>query len=218
MTPSSADMVRRIELIAAEEGPALQGKTIDPRILDALRLVPRHEFVPEGLRGESYADLPLPIGCGQTISQPFIVALMTHLLDLAPDSVVLEVGTGSGYQAAVLAQLVRQVHTIEIIPALAASAAHRLSSLGYANVSVRQGDGYDGLEEAAPFDGIIVTAAPGHIPPPLFQQLKPGGRMVIPVGPRFWRQHLMVVERDPEGQVRTRELIPVRFVPLTRSR
>jgi protein-L-isoaspartate(D-aspartate) O-methyltransferase len=156
--------------------------------------------------------------CGQTISEPFIVALMTHLLGLGPNSVVLEVGTGSGYQAAVLAQLVRKVHTIEIIPALAEGAAARLSRLGYTNVSVRQGDGYYGLPEATPFDGIIVTAAAGYIPPPLLQQLKPGSRMVIPVGPPLGLQHITVVERDPEGQVRTRQVLPVRFVPLTGQR
>jgi protein-L-isoaspartate(D-aspartate) O-methyltransferase len=133
---------------------------------------------------------------------------------LSPNDVVLEVGTGSGYQAAVLAQLVRQVYTIELIPALAESAAHRLRRLGYANVSVQQGDGYYGLQEATPFDGIIVTAAAGHIPPPLLQQLKPGGRMVIPVGPPFGLQHLTVIERDLEGRVRTRQLFPGRFVPM----
>jgi protein-L-isoaspartate(D-aspartate) O-methyltransferase len=141
--------------------------------------------------------------------------LMTHLLEPGQSSVVLEVGTGSGYQAAVLAPLVRQVHSIEIIPALAESAANRVSRLGYANVSVQQGDGYYGLPQAAPFDGIIVTAAAGHIPPPLLQQLKPGGRMVIPIGPPLGQQHLTVVERDPEDRVRTRRVMLVRFVPLT---
>jgi protein-L-isoaspartate(D-aspartate) O-methyltransferase len=209
------EMVRTIESHAREAGLALRGDQIDPKVLEVLRALPRHEFVPEGLREAGYADHPLPIGYGQTISQPFIVALMTDVLNVGPNSVVLEVGTGSGYQAAVLAQLVRQVYTIELIPALTESASHRLSRLGYANVSVRQGDGYYGLQEAAPFDGIIVTAAAGHIPPPLLQQLKPGGRMVIPVGPPFGLQHLTVLERDPEGRVRTRQLFPVRFVPLT---
>lgn len=213
-TLERAEMVHTIESHAREAGLALRGDQIDPKILDVLRAVPRHEFVPEGLREASYADHPLPIGYGQTISQPFIVALMTDVLNVGPNSVVLEVGTGSGYQAAVLAQLVRQVYTIELIPALAGSAAERLTRLRYTNVSVRQGDGYYGLQEAAPFDGIIVTAAAGHIPPPLLQQLKPGGRMVIPVGPPFGSQHLTVVERDPEGRVRTRQLFPVRFVPL----
>jgi protein-L-isoaspartate(D-aspartate) O-methyltransferase len=209
-------MVGTIEARARDAEAALPGGRIDPKVLDVLRAVPRQEFVPAALREESYADHPLPIGYGQTISQPFIVALMTQVLDVGPKSVVLEVGTGSGYQAAVLAQLVGQVHTIEIIPALAANAAHLLARLGYNNVSVRQGDGYYGLPEAAPFDGIIVTAAAGHIPPPLLQQLKPGGRMVIPVGPPLGLQHLTLVERDPEGRVRTRQLFPVRFVPLKR--
>jgi protein-L-isoaspartate(D-aspartate) O-methyltransferase len=210
-----AQMVRTIESHARDASLALRGDQISPRVLDVLRAVPRHEFVPEDLRGDSYADHPLPIGYGQTISQPFIVALMTDVLDVGPNGVVLEVGTGSGYQAGVLAQLARQVYSIEIIPVLARNAAGRLSRLGYANVSVRQGDGYYGLQEAAPFDAIIVTAAAGHIPPPLLQQLKPGGRMVIPVGPPFGLQHLTMIERDPEGRVRTRQLFPVRFVPLT---
>jgi protein-L-isoaspartate(D-aspartate) O-methyltransferase len=214
-TRERAAMVRTIESHAREASLELRGGQIDPKVLEVLRALPRHEFVPEGIREASYADHPLPIGYGQTISQPFIVALMTDVLNVGPNGVVLEVGTGSGYQAAVLAQLVRQVYTIELIPALAESAADRLSRLGYANVSVRQGDGYYGLQEAAPFDGIIVTAAAGHIPPPLLQQLKPGGRMAIPVGPPFGLQHLTVVERDPEGRVRTRQLFPVRFVPLT---
>jgi protein-L-isoaspartate(D-aspartate) O-methyltransferase len=213
-----SEMVRTIVLRAQELGPALLGKDIDPKVLEALRLVPRHEFVPAALRADSYADRPLPIGYGQTISQPLIVALMTHLLEPGPSSVVLEVGTGSGYQAAVLAPLVRKVYSIEIIPALAESAAKRVSWLGYANVSVQQGDGYYGLPQAAPFDGIIVTAAAGHIPPPLLQQLKPGGRMVIPIGPPLGQQHLTVVERNPEGRVRTRRVMFVRFVPLTGQR
>jgi protein-L-isoaspartate(D-aspartate) O-methyltransferase len=214
-TLERAEMVRTIESHAREAGLALRGDQIDPKILEVLRAAPRHQFVPESLQEASYADRALPIGFGQTISQPFIVALMTDVLNVGPNGVVLEVGTGSGYQAAVLAQLVRQVYTIEVIPALAARAADRLNRLGHANVSVRQGDGYYGLREAAPFDGIIVTAAAGHIPPPLLEQLKPGGRMVIPVGPLFGLQHLTVVERDPEGRVRTRQLFPVHFVPLT---
>jgi protein-L-isoaspartate(D-aspartate) O-methyltransferase len=160
----------------------LPGRDIDPKVLEALRLVPRHDFVPAALRADSYADRPLPIGYGQTISQPLIVALMTHLLEPGPSSVVLEVGTGSGYQAAVLAPLVRKVYSIEIIPALAESAANRISRLGYANVSVQQGDGYYGLPQAAPFDGIIVTAAAGHIPPPL-QSGRPGSHAPGDVGP-----------------------------------
>jgi protein-L-isoaspartate(D-aspartate) O-methyltransferase len=210
-----AEMVRTIELHAREAGLALRGSPISPAVLDVLRATPRHEFVPEGLRDASYADHALPIGYGQTISQPFIVALMTAVLDLGPTAVVLEVGTGSGYQAAVLAQLVRQVYTIELIPALAERAANRLARLGYVNASVVQGDGYYGLRQAAPFDAIIVTAAASYLPPPLLQQLTPGGRMVIPVGPPFGLQHLTVLERDSESRVKTRQILPVRFVPLT---
>jgi protein-L-isoaspartate(D-aspartate) O-methyltransferase len=179
--------------------------------------VPRHEFVPEDLRGEAYADGPLPIGYGQTISQPFIVALMTDLLRVGPDDTVLEVGTGSGYQAAVLAHLVRRVYTIEIVPDLAESATARLRRLGYGRVvTTRTGDGYYGWEEAAPFDAIVVTAASSHIPPSLIRQLKPGGRMVIPVGAPFALQHLVLIERNAtDGRVTTRQVLPVSFVPLT---
>ena len=187
---------------------------IAPGMLEAMGIVPRHEFVPEGVQRQAYADRPLPIGYGQTISQPFIVALMTDLLRVGPNDVVLEIGTGSGYQAAVLARLAREVHTIEIIPALADAAAQRLQRLGYVNAATRLGDGYYGWQEAAPFDGIIVTAAASQIPPPLIQQLKPGGRMVIPVGAPFTLQHLVLVEVDGERKVRTRQLLPVQFVPL----
>lgn len=180
-------------------------------------VLPRHLFVPESKRPHAYEGRPLPIGYGQTISQPYIVALMTDLLDLDGDETVLEVGTGSGYQAAVLASLARRTYTIEIVPQLAASAAERLAELGFDAdiVSVRQGDGYHGWEEHAPFDGILVTAAASHIPPPLIRQLKPGGRMIIPVGAQFFVQELMMVEKDAEGRVTTRHLLPDRFVPLT---
>src|SRR5271166_6028520 len=210
-----AQMIRTIEAHVLETSSATGRDQIDPRVLRVMGALPRHEFVPEDLRPASYADRPLPIGYGQTISQPLIVALMTDLLNANATSVVLEVGTGSGYQAAVVAELVRQVYTIEIIPDLAHSAADRLHRLGYANVTVRVGDGYFGWPDAAPFDGIIVTAAAAHIPPPLLQQLKPGGRMAIPVGPPFGLQHLTVVERGADGRVRTRQLFPVKFVPLT---
>ena len=208
-------MIRTIEALVRDTSYAIGRDRIDPRVLDVMGVLPRHEFVPENLQEDSYKDRPLPIGYGQTISQPLIVALMTDILNVDRTGVVLEVGTGSGYQAAVAAELVGRVYTIEIIPNLAHSAADRLRRLGYTNVTVRVGDGYFGWPEAAPFDGIIVTAAAAHIPPPLLQQLKPGGRMVIPVGPSLGQQHLTVVERSADGRVRTRQLFPVRFVPLT---
>jgi protein-L-isoaspartate(D-aspartate) O-methyltransferase len=208
-------MVTTIQAHAKRASDALGRDSIAPGILKVLGDVPRHEFVADGLRGDAYADRPLPIGYGQTISQPFIVALMTDLMRVRPDDVVLEVGTGSGYQAAVLAHLARQVHTIEIVPALADSAAARLQRLGYGNVATRSGDGYYGWEEAAPFDGIMVTAAAGQIPPPLIRQLKPGGRMVIPLGAPYALQRLVLVEHNDDGRVTTRQLLPVAFVPLT---
>jgi protein-L-isoaspartate(D-aspartate) O-methyltransferase len=191
---------------------------LDPRVINALRTVPRHLFVPENLRSAAYANRPLPIGHGQTISQPYIVALMTDLLRVDRDDVVLEVGTGSGYQAAVLSPLVKQVHTLEIIAPLAQQAKTRLHSLGYRNVVVRHADGYNGWKEGGSFDAIIVTAAATHIPPPLIQQLKPGGRMIIPVGGPFATQSLMLVEKTKAGKVRTRQVLPVMFVPLTRPK
>jgi protein-L-isoaspartate(D-aspartate) O-methyltransferase len=194
---------------------ALDRDHVDATVIAAMALIPRHEFVPEDLRPFAYLDRPLPIGYGQTISQPFIVALMTDLLRVRQHHTVLEVGTGSGYQAAVLAPLAGRVHSIEIIPALARRAAATLKRLGLANVTTRAGDGYYGWPEAGPFDGIIVTAASSQIPPPLVRQLKPGGRMVIPVGGPFTVQHLMLVEKRADGRVRTRQLLPVRFVPLT---
>jgi protein-L-isoaspartate(D-aspartate) O-methyltransferase len=211
-----ARMVATIEAYAKQASIALGRDSIAPEILKVVGNVPRHEFVPDGLRGDAYADRPLPIGYGQTISQPFIVAVMTDLLRVRPDDVVLEVGTGSGYQAAVLAHLARRVHTIEIVPALAESAAARLQRLGYDNVETRLGDGYYGWEAAAPFDGIMVTAAASQIPPPLIQQLKRGGRMVIPLGAPFALQRLVLVERNADdGRVTAQQLLPVAFVPLT---
>lgn len=208
-------MILTIEAHVLETSSAIGGDHIDARVLEVMGAIPRHEFVPEGTRDVSYEDRPLPIGYGQTISQPFIVALMTDVLNLGQTSVVLEVGTGSGYQAAVAAALVRQVYTIEIIPELAHRAADRLRQLGYTNIAARVDDGYFGWPEVAPFDGIIVTAAAAHIPPPLLQQLRPGGRMVIPVGPPLGQQHLTVVERGADGRVKTRQLFPVKFVTLT---
>jgi protein-L-isoaspartate(D-aspartate) O-methyltransferase len=210
-----AQMIRTIETQMHDTSSAIGRDYIDPRVLEVMGAIPRHVFVPADLREASYEDRPLPIGFGQTISQPLIVALMTDILNVDRTGVVLEVGTGSGYQAAVAAALAHQVYTIEIIPELAHSAADRLRQLGYTNVAVRAGDGYFGWQDAAPFDGIIVTAAAAHIPPPLLQQLKAGGRMVIPVGPPLGQQHLIVVERSADGRVRTRQLLPVRFVPLT---
>ena len=208
-------MVTTIEAHAKQASTTLGRNYIAPEVLKAVSAVPRHEFVPDRLRGDAYADQPLPIGYGQTISQPFIVALMTDLARVGSDDAVLEVGTGSGYQAAVLAHLARRVYTIEIVSGLADSAATRLQRLGYSNVVTRTGDGYYGLEDAAPFDSIIVTAAASQIPPPLIRQLKPEGRMVIPVGAPFAVQYLVLVERDPaNGRVTTRQLLPVRFVPL----
>ncbi|MGB5541145.1 MAG: protein-L-isoaspartate(D-aspartate) O-methyltransferase, partial [Gammaproteobacteria bacterium] len=166
-------------------------------------------------QARAYDNRPLSIGYGQTISQPYIVALMTDLLDVGPDATVLEVGTGSGYQAAVLSGLVASVYTIEIVPQLGERAQGVLARLGYDNVEVRIGDGYYGWEEHAPFDAIIVTAAASHVPPPLVRQLKPGGRMIIPVGSRFMVQELLLVEKTAAGEVSTRQILPVAFVPLT---
>jgi len=189
----------------------------DLAVLAAMRRVPRERFVPSSDRGLAYSDGPLSIGFGQTISQPYIVALMTDLLRLPPHGRALEIGTGSGYQAAVLAELGHEVYTIEIVPALAEQVAKRLSDLGYATVHVRRGDGYFGWPEAAPFDGIVVTAAATQIPPPLLEQLKPAGRMVIPVGAPFLVQQLMLVEKLADGTIRTEALLPVAFVALTRG-
>ncbi len=185
----------------------------DPRVLAAMRAVPRHEFVPAEMRAHAYADTPLPIGHGQTISQPYIVAFMTEQLALQPTQRVLEIGTGSGYQAAVLAKLVAEVFTIEIVEPLAQRAAADLARLGFKNVQVRAGDGYQGWPEAAPFDAIIVTCAPDHVPEPLVRQLKEGGRMVIPVG-EFGAQQLYVLEKRG-GKIERRAVLPVRFVPMT---
>jgi protein-L-isoaspartate(D-aspartate) O-methyltransferase len=190
----------------------------DEAVLEAMRRVPRHRFAPEVEPQSAYRDAPQPIGHGQTISQPYIVAYMTERLALDDDDRVLEVGTGSGYQAAILAELVEEVITIEIIEALARDAAERLEALGYRNITVLQGDGYYGHETRAPYDAIIVTAAAAHTPPPLLEQLRPGGRMVIPVGRGGWVQNLLLVEKDAEGEVTTRNLASVRFVPLTGER
>ena len=208
-------MVETIEAYARLADSGVAGGTLDARVLGALRAVPRHAFVPEGVSPLAYADRPLPIGLGQTISQPYIVALMTHLLQVKPGDRVLEIGTGSGYQAAVLARLAREVYSVEIVEELGKRAAETLSLLGYANVVTRIGDGYQGWEEHAPYDGIMVTAAPDHVPAALVAQLKPGARLVIPVG--AMRQDLMVIARAADGSTTSTAIIPVRFVPLVRG-
>lgn len=193
----------------------IEGRGVrNSQVLEVMRSVPRHLFVPEGVRNKAYNDHPLPIGEGQTISQPYIVALMTELLKVGKKDRVLEVGTGSGYQAAVLGELAKEVVTLEIFPTLADSARERLNKLGYGNVTVIQGDGYFGYEKLAPFDGIIVTCAAPHIPPTLTAQLKAGGRMIIPVGAPFMTQNLMLVKKKKDGTVTTKSVLPVIFVPL----
>jgi protein-L-isoaspartate(D-aspartate) O-methyltransferase len=215
--PERQLMVLMIENMAATAGSG-SPRRLDPRVIAAMRTVPRHLFVPAALQRHAYENRPLPIGHEATISQPYIVALMTHLLAVKPGDRVLEVGTGSGYQAAVLSGLAARVHSIEIVEPLATSAAARLASLGYRNITVKAGDGYAGWREAAPFDRIIVTAAAPHIPRPLIDQLRPGGRMVIPLAPKGGEEQLMLVEKDRTGRVRSRAILPVRFVPLVRSR
>ncbi len=184
----------------------------DPRVLSALLKVERHRFVPEEYLDSAYSDQPLPIGEGQTISQPYIVALMTDLLDLKGNEKILEIGTGSGYQAAVLAELAKEVYTIEIVERLASTAKNRLLELGYLNTKVKAGDGYLGWPEAAPFDAIIITCAPDHIPEPLVEQLREGGRMVVPVG--TYAQELKKIVKH-SGKIETTDVIPVVFVPMT---
>lgn len=188
---------------------------LDDRVIKALRSVQRHNFVPFLNRHSAYDNRPLPIGHGQTISQPYIVAIMTNLLKLKNSDKVLEIGTGSGYQAAILSKIVKKVYTIEIIKPLGLKAKERLRELGYDNIDIRIGDGYHGIKEKAPFDAIIVTAAAGHIPPPLIEQLKPGGRMIIPVGSRFHVQQLVLIKKNDQGELKLRQIMPVAFVPLT---
>lgn len=188
---------------------------LDDKVIAAIRAVPRHVFVPPELMDQAYGNYPLPIGNGQTISQPFIVALMSDLLNLPMNASVLEIGTGSGYQGAVLAHLARQVYSIEIVPHLARQAAETFAELGIANIEVRYGDGYLGWPENAPYDGIIVTAAAPRIPPPLVEQLKPGARLIIPVGMPFMPQQLLVVEKSLDGRLTRRNALSVAFVPLT---
>ncbi len=202
---------RLVKLHIANEGIS------DQVVIRSMLSVPREEFVPERYRKQAYRNTPLPIGYGQTISQPYIVALMTELLKVDKNDTVLEIGTGSGYQAAVLAEIVQSVYTVEIIAPLGKSARARLERLGYDNVHVRIGDGYFGWKEAAPFDAIIVTAAADHIPPPLLAQLKKGGRMCIPVGQPYFPQVLKLVKKDADGNITVRDVLPVAFVPFTRK-
>ncbi len=205
----------RMVLTQIEQPPDFRDPVSSPTVLDAMRSVPRHVFVPPDLEGKAYNDTPLPIGHGQTISQPYIVAVMTELLRIGPRSKVLEIGTGSGYQAAIFAHLTPSVYTIEIIEPLAEAAANTLDTYGYGHVTVRRADGYYGWESEAPFDAIIVTCAAGHLPPPLWDQLKPGGRIVIPIGGTFSVQRLVVVEKAENGTRTSNTVMGVRFVPMT---
>ena len=208
-------MIRAIQADVIETSVYIGKEAFDPAVMRAMASVPRHEFVPQNQKAHAYENRPLPIGYGQTISQPYIVALMTDLLGLSKDDKVLEIGTGSGYQAAILNELTAHVFTIEIIEPLGKKAIETYKRLHLDNINVRIGDGYFGWEEQAPFDAIIVTAAADHVPPPLVKQLKNGGRMVIPVGSRFFVQQLVLVTKDDKGKITTKQLLPVRFVPLT---
>jgi len=209
-------MLQDIELEVKLTRNMIGRSAFDSRVMQAMKEVPRHEFVPIGARHEAYYNGPLPIGHGQTISQPYIVALMTDLLEPTEDDVVLEIGTGSGYQAAILSRVVKQVYSLEIIEGLSLNAAETLERLGYDNVHCRVGDGYDGWIEHAPFDGILVTAASPNIPQPLVDQLKPGARLVIPIGLPYSHQELMLVEKQASGEISVTDVLGVAFVPLTR--
>ncbi|BBA37490.1 protein-L-isoaspartate O-methyltransferase [Methylocaldum marinum] len=209
-----SQMMREIEEEVALTRTLTGIDRLSARVLDAMRRIPRDRFVPSESKAYAYENGPLSIGYGQTISQPYMVALMTDLLDPQPDDVVLEIGTGSCYQAAVLSLLVKQVYSVEIVEELAEQAKERLKRLGYANVAVRVGDGYYGWPEHAPYDGIIVTAAAPYFPEPLLAQLKAGGRMVIPIGLPYHHQELMLVEKNAQGQIETRSILDVAFVPL----
>jgi len=208
-------MLRDIEVGVRYTRSMTHRDTLDARVIDAMRKVPRHKFVDPAMLDRAYYDGPLPIGCGQTISQPFIVALMTDLAEVGEDDRVLEVGTGSGYQTAILAELVKQVYSIEIISKLGEQALRSLQELGYTNIETRIGDGREGWKEEAPFDAIMVTAAAEGIPPGLIEQLKLGGRLIIPVGPAYSHQELIVVEKDDRGEISQWSALGVVFVPLT---
>ena len=213
-TTARAAMVEDLRLYAQFVDDPDEARVSDA-VMASLNTVKRHELVPLPQRRFAYENRPLPIGYGQTISQPYIVALMTELIEPDADDVILEVGTGSGYQGAILAELVEHVYSIEIIESLASRAKQDLLRLGYKNITTKLGDGYYGWEEHGPFDAIVVTAAASHVPPPLIEQLKPGGRMVIPVGSRFMTQTLLLLEKTDKGEVITRQFGAVRFVPLT---
>jgi protein-L-isoaspartate(D-aspartate) O-methyltransferase len=215
--PERTAMIEIIRAYAQSEASVLGPQGISERVLEAMGQTARHRFIPGRSCSVAYRDAPVLIGEGQTISQPFIVALMTHLAAVKFDDTILEVGTGSGYQAAVLAHLARKVCTVEIIPSLTDAAANVLKELGYENVSVKVGDGYNGWSECGPFDAVIVTAALGHVPPPLIEQLKVGGRLVMPLGPADAPQQLTLIEKIAPSETRTRSIILVRFVPFTRS-
>ena len=208
-------MVEEIAALTRETRVDTGRASLSERVMGAMAKVPRHEFVPALERRNAYANRPLPIGRGQTISQPFIVALMSDLMEVKPGDRVLEIGTGSGYQAALLAELAGTVYTIEIVEPLAREAAERLKRLGYRNVMTRTGDGYQGWPEHAPFDAIMVTAAPREVPQPLVDQLKPGGRLVVPVGGQAAGQSLLLIGKQPDGKISRRTILAVRFVPLT---
>lgn len=212
-----AALVEQIEAEVRATAPYTGRDHLGSLVLKAMRKVPRHRFVAPELEISAYIDAPLCIGHGQTISQPYIVALMTDLAEVDATSTVLEIGTGSGYQAAVLAEIVREVHSIERVEALAAEAGRRLRELGYANVHVRAGDGYDGWPEPAPYDAILITAAALAPPPPLLTQLKPGGRMVVPLGDEYGNQELTVLTREANGSFSSRSVLPVRFVPFVHA-
>lgn len=208
-------MMQDIEMEVQCTRTMIRRDALSPEVMRAMEKVPRHLFVEEQIRGYAYRNGPLPIGYGQTISQPYIVALMTDLAGVEENDKVLEVGTGSGYQAAILAELVAKVYSIEIIPELAEAALERLKGLGYANVEVYSGDGHQGWPEQAPFDAIVVTAAAERVPHALIDQLKAGGRLVIPVGPPYGHQELIVIEKDAQGEMSEWSALPVAFVPLT---
>lgn len=212
-----AELVQEIEFEVRATGGYLGKDRLDERVIAAMAKVPRHEFVPDQLKSLAYLNRPLPIGYNQTISQPYIVAIMTDLLGVFEGGRVLEVGTGSGYQAAVLGELCDQVYSIEIVEPLGLETKDLLQRLGYTNIHVKIGDGYAGWPEHAPFDGIIVTAAAPEVPQPLIDQLKPGGRMIIPVGRHYEGQELLLIEKNANGEISRKAILPVRFVPLTRD-